>query len=143
MKVYELLKKSSKSKILGLISYHYGNKEYEDFVKLIDVLGNFELKPTEESDFTVYIRISDMDTDDILELNGKTNEYDSKIYYDVSALKNGSDEVYSISADGYNSFLQYEVEAKTLENLSYESIMAHLLYEITSYGFEDFGEDKN
>jgi hypothetical protein len=143
MKVYELLKKSSKSKILGLISYHYGNKEYEDFVKLLDVLENFRLKPTEESDFTIFIRISDLYSDELLELNRKTNEYDSKIYYDVSALKNGSGEVYSISATGYNSFLQSEVERETLENISYESIMAHLLYEITSYGFEDFGEDKS
>jgi hypothetical protein len=139
MKIIDLLKNSSKMKILGVISFYYGNKEYDKFEELIEKLLNIDLKSTTESGYVIYINVSNKN-DEFAENppKCKIEEYNSQLYFDVSALKVGEKEVYSISSSDYNSFLQCEVDENTLNTLSYENILAHCLYEITSYGFEDF-----
>ncbi|MDR0919094.1 MAG: hypothetical protein LBM93_07580 [Oscillospiraceae bacterium] len=135
MRIIDLLRKSSVKKIMGIISYYYGNKEYDKFEELIDKLINFNLKYTKESEYVIYVEVSNKYSE---YFKDEIKKYDFQQYFDVSAIKNGEKEIYSISSSDYNSFLQCEVDVNTLNTLSYEAIIAHCLYEITSYGFEDF-----
>lgn len=65
------------------------------------------------------------------------DEKDRDIYFDVSGFEKGIEVLYSISSLSYEEFLQYSLDEDTLEKFAPESILAHVLWEITSYGFED------
>lgn len=65
------------------------------------------------------------------------DDSDKDIYFDVSGFEKETEVLYSISSLSYDEFLQYSIEENTLEKFAPESILAHALWEITSFGFED------
>lgn len=64
------------------------------------------------------------------------DENDSSLYFDVSAIKDNEDILYSISAADKLKFLEYSICDETLARFSGAAILAHCLWEITSYSFE-------
>lgn len=136
MIINDLLHLCDINDVLNKISLHYGNTELKKYENLYnDLLNNKELIEAEE---ITYIHISAYelgDEDDIL--LDIFDENDASIVFDVSAFIEGDNTVYSISSSSYSEFLGYSVDYETLKKYSKESILAHCLYEITAYSFDD------
>lgn len=65
------------------------------------------------------------------------DENDTSLYYDVSAYEMADKTVYSIASSSYADFVKYHIDNYTLILYSYPTILAHCLWEITYYDFED------
>ena len=52
-------------------------------------------------------------------------------------LEKNEEGLYSIASSSFEEYLQCSIKKSTLEKFLYESILAHTLWELTSYGFED------
>ena len=63
-------------------------------------------------------------------------EKDNNIYFDVSGFEKDSDMLYSVSSLPYEELIQYSIDEDTCDKFKPESILAHVLWEITSYGLE-------
>lgn len=135
MKIVDLLLSCDVNDVLDKISLHYGNTELTKYKKLY-----FELleKQTTDCEYETMIHINafeEGDEDDVLlEI---FDENDNKIFFDVSAFVEGENDVYSISSSNYSDFLGYSIDEETLNKYSEENILAHCLYEITAYSFDD------
>ncbi|MBQ8613170.1 MAG: hypothetical protein IJ416_03000 [Ruminiclostridium sp.] len=117
------------------ILLHYGEKEIEDYRKLFLLLKEKSALPQTKGDLTIFIETS-IETDDDSIYVSDFDENDPTLHFDVCGHREGEDIVYSITSSGYDEFLTYAVDEETLAKFSSENILAHCLYEITTYGFE-------
>ncbi|MCR5541873.1 MAG: hypothetical protein K6F71_13785 [Ruminococcus sp.] len=135
MTIYDILKQTPFTEISEKIQKFYGNKDIDKFAELYNKLLSITSDHTDKK-FTVYIsafRISDSDEDEYIE---HFDENDTSLHYDVRGNYDDQDQVYSIAACDYSDFLQYNIDANTLKNYSYSTILAHCFWEITAYGFD-------
>ena len=135
MKMKELFSQTDVEEVLTHIKLHYEEASLEDFRCLYKTLS--EMSPKENTnDMTIIINAFIVcDEDDIWVED--FNDGDDSLYYDVSAFSKNEDIVYSIVSSDYASFLGYYVDDSILSKLSAPSILAHCLWEITAYSFED------
>lgn len=137
MRIMDLLKLCSYENVERKIVLYYGDNELEEYRKLYQDLKNRIVKKHLRKNLYICITVrqtNDDGTDPAIDL---FDENDTSIYFDVSGLEIGNEMLYSIASSSYEEFLQYLIEENTLEKFSYETILAHALWEITSYGFED------
>ncbi|WP_024858636.1 DUF6557 family protein [Ruminococcus albus] len=135
MTIYDILSQTPFTEISEKIQMFYGNMDIDKFAELYNKLLSITAAHTDKK-FTVYIsafRISDSDEDEYVE---HFDENDTSLYYDVRGNYGNDDQVYSIAACDYLDFLQYNIDANTLKNYSYSTILAHCFLEITAYGFD-------
>lgn len=86
---------------------------------------------------TIIIQVFKEINEESLQISSFTeNDSDLDLYFDVSAYSYDNDTVFSISTVDKYEFLDYNISEDTLNNFSYASIMAHCLWEITSYSYE-------
>lgn len=134
MTIYDILRQTTFTEISEKIQKFHGVNNIDKYAELYHKLYSVSPNYIGEK-LTVYItayRVTDSDNDDIVE---HFDESDTSLYYDVSAYDD-SDEVYSIASSDYSDFLQFSIDATTLKNYSYSTILAHCFYEITTYGFD-------
>lgn len=115
---------------------HYGERELPRYAELYYMLEQRACSYVRGNDFTIYIaaiRAGDED-DEVLD---EFDENDAFLDFDVGACVPDEEFVYSITAHSYDDFLGCMVGKETLKKFSPEAILAHCLYEITAYGFED------
>lgn len=137
MKVSDLLKLCSYEDIEKELMLHYNNVNTKEFNKLYLYLSEMNINKPMEENFYICINAYKILDDKNAFSADVFDENDKDIYFDVSGYENGNDIVYSISAMSYGDFLQSYIDNDTLKKFSLESILAHTLWEITSYGFED------
>ncbi len=133
MTIREILDATNTEKILYQMALHYG---YENQIKYRYLCSELRKKV-----FTVNAEKMIIHIDVYGEKEGdyflieEFNENDINLYFDVSAKQQEDEMVYSIAAIKYEEFLNYDIDQDTLNKLSFESILAHCLWEITTYGF--------
>ena len=135
MTIQELLHNTDTELVMNHIKRHYGDREIPQFEALYRKLQ--KMAPNENRDqMTIFITavLPGEENDEVLEV---FDESDETLDFDVSATKAGEDTIYSITASSYSDYLGFFIEEKTLRRMSYASILAHTLWEITAYSFED------
>ncbi|WP_288327003.1 DUF6557 family protein [uncultured Clostridium sp.] len=63
------------------------------------------------------------------------NEDDNSLYYDVSGGDDEND-IYGLEACSFERWLSFYIDQETLEIFSSKNIIAHCLWEITFFGFQ-------
>lgn len=135
-RVSDLLSVTSYESVEEKIKLHYGDKFLCEFRDLYRKLREMDPDLKAENDLYIYIRtFSENDGEYIPEYT--FDENDASLEYDVCAYEKGGDTVYSIAASSYSDFIRYYVDNETLDKFCAASILAHCLWEITAYGFED------
>lgn len=135
MSIKELLLTTKDKEILDAISLHYGEEEFIQYKKLIDKLRCMKIKKSKDN-LTVFIKVYKEIDDEEIFLAGDFDMMDNELIFDVSAYDE-KEEVYSIAGISFNDFLNLYVDEETMNRLPSSHILAHCLYEITSYSFED------
>ena len=135
MKIIDLIKICSFEQVAGKLLLHYNITNIDEFKKLYSRLETMKING--KSDFYIYISAFKAgDTDDVYITD--FDENDTALYYDVSGYYGKSDStIYSIAASSFSDFISFKIEEDTLSKYSYDTILAHCLYEITCYGFDD------
>lgn len=135
MNIRELLQTTKDREILDAIRMHYGDEDSIQYKKLIDRLRRMKFEKSKEN-LTVFIKVyKEIENEEIFSAEG-VDQPDSELIFDVSAY-DGKDIVYSIASISFNDFLNLYVDSETMDRLPSSHILAHCLYEITSYSFED------
>lgn len=135
MNIRELLQTTKDREILDAIRLHYGDEDSIQYKKLIDRLRRMKFKKSKEN-LTVFIKVyKEIENEEIFLAEG-VDQPDNELIFDVSAY-DGKDIVYSIASISFNDFLNLYVDSETMDRLPSSHILAHCLYEITSYSFED------
>lgn len=137
MKIMDLIRLCPYEDVEKKIVLYYGDKELDECRKLYQNLKDMSIKNllTKDSYIGITARQENGDgTDPAVDV---FDENDPKIYFDVNGFETGVELLHSIASLSYEEFLQYGIEEDTLGKFTRESILAHSLWEITSYGFED------
>jgi|GEM_PF-669443 len=137
MKIIDILKLCDFENVEKQIIFHYGNDDLDKYRNLYRKLKNIKIEKnlTTNSYIGITVRQKNEDgTDPAIEASNKNDE---NIYFDVNGFETDDELLHSIAALSYEEFLQYGIEEETLSRFSYESILAHSLCEVTSYGFDD------
>ncbi len=136
VRIADLVQRVSFSAVCEKLRLHYGEKELPQYEELYFMLGPKAVSCAHNSNFTIYInafRVGNVDD----ELLDDFDENDPSLDFDVSAYVENDETVYSIAGHSYDEFLGCRVDRNTLKKFSPENILAHCLYEVTFYGFED------
>jgi hypothetical protein len=135
-------------KVWGKIILHYSDrmereiKEIQnDFIVLYEKLHNVELKDNLSNMF-IYINAFETDEDDEPVYQPSFDENNQNLYFDVS----GRDDEhigYSLVGNNFNEWLSFYIDSDTLNSMSFESILAHCLWEMTFFGYDNFDNEMN
>ena len=139
MTVKDIITNTSFDDVMKVIDIHYGLAEEEKQRLLYDKLKTMELSP-DVGGVTLYINAfmddGNEDAEDICLT--EFDEYDTNLYFDVSVFEEGDEYAYSISATPFRELLGYEISEETRGKLTDASILAHVLWEATSYSYKNF-----
>lgn len=131
MKIKDILSSTSFEEVAGHISLHYGNGHIEKFRTLYEKLRNQDSRKTSGERFSIIIRAFRDER-----LQETFDENDTSLYFDVSAVTDDDDFLYSIAGVDKSEFPEYNVAPETLKLFSYPAVIAHCLWEITCFSFE-------
>lgn len=142
MTVLDLLKISSWQRIEQILKIHYDDADDEELGKLHELYLRFRgvtiQKSIDEEEYLIVTALKVRDEDDeegyVVDV---FDENEEDLYFDVSLRKKGVEILYSIAASPHEEFLQYTIDEDTLKKFTPDSILAHALWELTAYGFED------
>ena len=134
MRIYDLIHKCTFNEVQEKLKLHYLNEDITPYRKLYTDLLNRCEPANKQDDTFIYITASYPESDTCTE---NFDDNDSSLSFDVSAYVKNDDTVYSIASMKYAKFLECFIDECTLERYSPANILAHCLWEITSYGFED------
>lgn len=137
MTISNLLKLCSYQDVEKELKLHYSYVDTKKFSKLYLHLTKMSVKKPINKNLYLCITARRIQNDGIDPAVDVFDEGDKDIYFDVSGFEKGTEILYSVSSLSYEEFLQYSIDEETLEKFTPESILAHALWEITSYGFED------
>lgn len=138
MNVKQLIMNTSFDDVMKVISIHCGSEEKVQQRELYEKLKIMEAAPN-IGHFTIYVNAflcSDNDENEEIRLT-VFDEYDSNLYFDVSAFEENDEYAYSITATPYKELLGYEISDETISLFSDASILAHVLWESTAYSYKD------
>lgn len=133
MKILDMLRSCSYQDVEKELQLHYQDFDAEEFGKLYRKLSQMTVKEPLEKEWYLGItvrRMTEDGTDPAVEV---FDEKDKDIYFDVSGFEKDSEILYSVSALPYEELIQYSIDEDTLNKFTPEAILAHALWEITSY----------
>lgn len=137
MTILDLIKKCPYQDVEKKLRYHYDDVKTKKFCKLYLDLSNMTIKNVIDEDWYLRIaacRVEDDGTDYVVNV---FDENDKDLYFGVSVYQKGNEKLYSIVSSPHEEFLQYIIDEDTLKKYTPESILAHALWELTWYGYED------
>lgn len=137
MTILNLFKLCSYQDVERELTTHYSDVDTDNFRRLYLTLSKMKIKKVINKELYICITVRRIRDDGLDPAVDEYDEFDKNIYFDVSGFEKKADILYSISSLSYEEFIQYNIDEKTLEKFSPESILAHALWEITSFGFED------
>ncbi|MBR6618361.1 MAG: hypothetical protein IKL00_10895 [Oscillospiraceae bacterium] len=131
----DLVQKCTFADVEQKIRIHYGARELDKYRRLYEALG---AATPEISEKTMFVQINAFMEDEEEDVRAEEfDEDDSELMFDVSAYNPDEETVYSIASATYGEFLGLGVAPYVLRDYSPASILAHCLYELSAYGFED------
>lgn len=139
MTILDLIKKCPYPDVEKKLKFHYDDYDEvkaEKFCKLYLDLSNMTIKNIIDGEWYLHIAAFRVEEDADYVVN-VFDENDKELYFDVSVYQKGDDLLYSIASSPHEEFLQYIIAEDTLKKYTPESILAHALWELTWYGYED------
>lgn len=137
IRISDLMQKCTFSDVEQKIRLHYGARELDKYRRLYESLGAVAPEIPEKTMLVqIYAFVEDEEEDVRAE---EFDEDDNELMFDVSAYVPDEETVYSIASATYGEFLGLGVAPYVLRDYSPASILAHCLYELSAYGFEDRG----
>lgn len=140
MTIKNLIDKTTFEDIKEQLIKHYGNNNINKYKELY-----FKLKKmtagNDVNKSTLFINVFDFN--DLNVINKEFDENDTNLDFDVCLAIENEETVYSIASSSYTAYLSYFIEEHTLNKMSYAAILAHSLWEITAYSFDDTINDLN
>lgn len=130
--IKDLISQIDIADVLEMITLHYGVQNIDTCNLLLNKLNSLKENKNSER-MTVYIDVYYDENKPAKNFD----EYDSSLFFEVYALTPYDSSLYSIASSSYADFLGFYIAKETLEKMSKVSIIAHCLWEITSYSFED------
>ncbi|MDE5884572.1 MAG: hypothetical protein K2H29_05780 [Oscillospiraceae bacterium] len=135
MIIYDLIQRASTEDVLNSIKLYYGTKHINEIKDFLINLKNTKLQVCE---LVLMITINAYkEVDDEVEYLETFDENDPNVIYDVIAYDNNSDELYSIEASKAEDFLNYKISTETEKKYSETAILAHCLWDITAFLFNE------
>ena len=136
MKNRELLKITDFNDIANQLKKHYDDIDIEKINSLyLKLKNNSDFVQCENYSITINAYSVKNDNEDPILLTD-FDENDNSLFFDVSAIKESENIVYSISTVNKIEFLNYEISQSTLMRFSNAAILAHCLWEITCYSYD-------
>lgn len=123
-------------KVWEKIALHYPNRIEEDIRVLYKKLHIIDLKDNHSN---VFIYINTFENDEPV-FQSSFDENNKNLYFDVS----GRDDEhigYSLVGSNFNEWLNFYIDSDTLNSMSVESILAHCLWEMTYFGYDNFDNE--
>ncbi len=137
MKIKDILSVTDFEEVARQIELHYGNKHTGKFRELYDRLKNSDNQCLCSENFSIIIQVFRENQQGEYEFTESFDENDTSLYFDVSAVNDNDDFLYSIvGIDKFSEFPEYNVSPETLKFFSPPAILAHCLWEITYFSFE-------
>ncbi|MDE5620958.1 MAG: hypothetical protein K2I80_10685 [Ruminococcus sp.] len=133
MKIKDILSVTDFEEVARQIELHYGNKHTEKFRELYDRLKNSDNRCSCNENFSIIIKVFSETQQEEYELTESFDENDTSLYFDVSAINDNDDFLYSIAGIDKYEFPEYDISPKTLKLFSPSAILAHCLWEITFF----------
>lgn len=135
MFIYEAILNTEFESVFRILKRNYSIENGYEYKNLYSQLQN--MNPTNVGLLTIFVNVyMESGEDSILIEN--FNENDLSLYFDISAYKTeGDDCIYSIASIKYSDFLGCKIDKDTQRKMSLSTIIAHSLYEITTYSFDD------
>lgn len=135
MFIYEIVLNTEFESVFRILKRNYGIENGYEYENLYSCLK--DMNPTSIGLLTIYINAYRQSDEDSIFIED-FDENDTSLYFDVSAYKTEEDDcVYSIASLSYSDFLGCKIDKDTLKKMSPSAIIAHSLYEITTYSFDD------
>lgn len=136
MKIRELLKITDFNDIANQLKKHYDDIDIEKIHSLyLKLKNNSDFVQCENYSITINAYSVKNDNEAPILLTD-FDENDNSLFFDVSAIKESENNVYSISTVNKIEFLNYEISQSTLMRFSNAAILAHCLWEITCYSYD-------
>lgn len=138
MTILDLIRKCSYQDVENKIKIHYNYKksEMKKMRRLYLDLSNMPIRNILDEEWYLCIVAFRVEDEDDYAVD-VFDEDDKDLYFDVSAYHKGEEMLYSIAASLHEEFLQYIIAENTLKKYTPETILAHALWELTAYGYED------
>lgn len=121
------------------VLHHYDDVDTEKLRKTYAELNAMTVRNTKDEEWylsVVACRVPEDDDEDPVAVD-VFDEDDRDLCFDVSAYKKGVDMLYSITMSSFEDFLQLTIEEKTRKRFTPASILAHALWELTCWSYED------
>ncbi len=134
-RIADLLHQCSFEDVERKIRLHYGARELDKYRTLYENLCR-TTSTVSENELYIFITVFMEDEEEDIRVD-EFDEDDDELTFDVSAFSPEKETVYSIASAPWEEFLQFGVSPVTLRSFSPESILAHCLYELSCYGFEN------
>ena len=135
MIIYDLLMTVPLNDVLEKVSYFYGNEHTKEIGNLYTELKT--LKPQKCSNIlTIEINAFKEVNDKFIYVDN-FDENDDNMIFDVSAYSTTDNEIYSIESADKTDFLSYIISSETQRKYSKASILAHCLWDITSFLYNE------
>lgn len=113
------------------ISTKYSKEIYVDFYNKLVALSPYMNK----DNMVIYIKVLKDDGNDDYYFPDNFDENDTELYFDVCGQDSQWD-CYSLGGSKFEEWLGYYIDPMTLSKLTYSSIVAHCIEEMTFYSFE-------
>lgn len=135
MIIYDLLISVPLNDVLEKVSRFYGSKHTNEIGELYTKLKN--LKPQKcKNILTIEINAFKEVNDQFIYVNN-FDENDDNLIFDVVAYSAADTEIYSIESADKTDFLSYMISSDTQRKYSKASILAHCLWDITSFLYNE------
>ena len=123
-------------KVIDLIKTCDIKKTKQEWDKVFNIY-EFDKFPSEILDdyLPKLLDITIIENKNSLKITDGIDEFDNKYYVNVSGVVHESDEKYSFGFEPLGEWLFYDVNNET--ELSNDKILAHIIWEMTFYGFTD------
>lgn len=136
MKIKDILSVTDFEEVARHIELHYGNKHTEKFRELYNRLKNSDSQYSCSENFSIIIQAFRENDNGESKYTESSDENDTSLCFDVSAVNDNDDFLYSIAGIDKFEFPEYSISQDTLKSFSYPAILAHCLWEITFFSFD-------
>lgn len=133
----QLIQETEFDKVWDIIIKHYEKSSmyakdiYSDFYKKLIALS----PDVNKDSMVIYIKVLKDDGNNDYDLTENFDENDTKLYFDVCG-QDSTCECYALEASSFENWLGYYIDPDILSKLTYPSIIAHCIEEMTFFGFE-------
>lgn len=134
-RISDLLHECTFADVEQKIRLHYGARELAKHRSLFDALADVQPELPEQP---LLIHINAFFEDEEEDIRAEEfDEDDNELIFDVCLCCAEDATVYSIAGASHAQFLGFGISPATLRDFSAASILAHCLYELSCYGFDD------